>query len=147
MFGHAGSSFLLRLSLVAVSRDFSLLWCTVFLLRWLLSLWRSGSRYLGFSSCSTWAQQLWLVNSTSQAEKLWHAGLFASRRGIFLDQGFILCLLHCPVDSLPLSHQGNPVSLPPAPQNNSEFSYFPVPTGSPGIYFIHKLFISADSTD
>ena len=28
--------------------------------------------------------------------------------GIFLDQGLNLCLLHWPVDSLPLSHQGSP---------------------------------------
>ena len=29
------------------------------LLSWLLLLWRMGSRCTGFSSCSTWAQQLW----------------------------------------------------------------------------------------
>ena len=28
-------------------------------LSWLLLLWRMGSRCMGFSSCSTWAQQLW----------------------------------------------------------------------------------------
>ena len=32
-------------------------------------------------------------------------------RGIFLDQGLNLCLLHWQVDSLPLSHQGSPVHL------------------------------------
>jgi len=29
-------------------------------------------------------------------------------QGIFPTQGSNLCLLHCQVDSLPLSHQGNP---------------------------------------
>ena len=41
-----------RLSLVAVSRGYSSLWCTGFSLRWLL-LRSTGSRHVGFSSCST----------------------------------------------------------------------------------------------
>ena len=45
-----------RLSLVAASGGYSLLWCTGFSLRWLL-LWQSmGSRRAGFSSCGMWAQ-------------------------------------------------------------------------------------------
>ena len=44
------------LSLVAVSRGYSSLWCTGFSLWWLLLLWSMGSRHAGFSSCTTWAQ-------------------------------------------------------------------------------------------
>ena len=43
------------LSLVAVSRGYSLLWCTGFSLRWLLLLRSTGSRRAGVSSCGTWA--------------------------------------------------------------------------------------------
>ena len=45
-----------RLSLVVVSGGHSSLWCTGFLLWWLLLLRSMGSRRTGFSSCSTWAQ-------------------------------------------------------------------------------------------
>ena len=48
------------LSLVVVSGDYSLR-CSGFSLQWLLSLQNSGSRYTGFSSCSTWAQQVWHI--------------------------------------------------------------------------------------
>ena len=44
------------LSLVAASRGYSSLWCAGFSLRWLLLLWSTGSRHMGFSSCGTWAQ-------------------------------------------------------------------------------------------
>ena len=44
------------LSLVAVSRGYSLLRCAGFSLRWLLLLQSIGSRRASFSSCSTWAQ-------------------------------------------------------------------------------------------
>ena len=44
-----------RLSLVAASRGYSLLWCADFSVQWLL-LWSTGSRRLGFSSCNTQAQ-------------------------------------------------------------------------------------------
>ena len=65
-----------RLSLVVVSGAYSSLWCVGFSLRWLLLLWSTGSRRVGFRSCSTrasgvavrglsscgvWAQQLWLT--------------------------------------------------------------------------------------
>ena len=39
------------LSLVAVSRGDSLLWCVAFSLCWLLLLWSTGYRHMGFSSC------------------------------------------------------------------------------------------------
>ena len=48
--------FLPRLSLVAVSRHCSSLWCESFSLWWFLSLQSMGSRHLGFSSCSMQAQ-------------------------------------------------------------------------------------------
>ena len=45
-----------RLSLVALSRGYSLLRCVGFSLWWLLLLWSTGFRHAGFSSCGTWAQ-------------------------------------------------------------------------------------------
>ena len=42
-----------RLSLVAASGSYSWLWCVGFSLRWLLLLWSTGSRHVGFSSCGT----------------------------------------------------------------------------------------------
>ena len=45
-----------RLSLVAVSRGYSLLRCAGFSMWWLLLLWSTGSRCVGFSSCGAWAQ-------------------------------------------------------------------------------------------
>ena len=41
--------------------------------------WSMGSRRVGFSSCSMWAQQLWLAGSRAQAQQLWRTGLVASR--------------------------------------------------------------------
>ena len=42
------------LSLIAVSRGYSWLGYMAFSLRWLLLLWSTGSRCVGFSSCSSW---------------------------------------------------------------------------------------------
>ena len=60
------------LSLVVVSRGCSSLQCAGFSegfsLRWLLLLQSTGSRRTGFSSCGTWAQQLWLVSPRAQAQ-------------------------------------------------------------------------------
>ena len=69
IFGCVGSS-LLR-------TGFLQLRCVGFSLRWLLLLWSTGSRHMGFSSCGTWAQQLWLVGSRAQAQQLWRTGLVA----------------------------------------------------------------------
>ena len=44
------------LSLVAASGGYSALRCAGFSLRWLLLLWSTGSRHVGFSSCGAWAQ-------------------------------------------------------------------------------------------
>ena len=67
------------------------------LLTGFLQLWRAGAtlscveraspcggfsccgRRTGFSSCGTWAQQLWLVGSKAQAHQLWLTGLVAPR--------------------------------------------------------------------
>ena len=45
-----------RLSLAAASGGYSSLRCAGFSLQWLLSLWSTGSRRAGFSSCGTRAQ-------------------------------------------------------------------------------------------
>ena len=67
------------LSLVAGSGGYSSLQCTGFSLQWLPSLWSTGSRRAGFSSCGMWAQQLWLTGSRAQAQQLWRTGLAAPR--------------------------------------------------------------------
>ena len=78
IFGCVGSSLLhAGFSLVVASRGYSSLRCTGFSLRWLLWLPSTGSRRAGFSSCGTWAQQLWLAGSRAQAQQLWHMGLVA----------------------------------------------------------------------
>ena len=46
---------------VAVCGGYSLLRWVGFSSRWLLPLWSTGSRRMGFSSCGTRAQELWLV--------------------------------------------------------------------------------------
>ena len=60
--------------LVAVRGGHSSLQCAGFSMSWLLLLWSTGSRRAGFSSCGTWAQQLWLAVSRAQAQQLWHMG-------------------------------------------------------------------------
>ena len=70
----------LWLSLAAASGGYSSLQCTGFSLWWFLLLWSMGSRHVGFSSCGTWAQQLWLVDSRVQAQQLWCMGFVAPRR-------------------------------------------------------------------
>ena len=60
----------------------------------------------GFSSCSTWAQQLWLLGSRAWASVVVaHEHSFSDAYGIFLDQGSNLCALLWQADSYPLSHQ------------------------------------------
>ena len=58
-----------------VSGGYSSLHCMGFSLLWLLFVAEQGSRHVGFSSCGTWAQQLWLVVSRAQAQQLWCMGL------------------------------------------------------------------------
>ena len=54
-FGCVGSSLLLRLSQVAASGGYSLLWCSDFLLRLLLLFQGMVSRLVAFHSCGTQA--------------------------------------------------------------------------------------------
>ena len=56
IFGRIGSSLLHRLSPVVASGHYSLLRCAGFALQWLLLLRSTGSRCMGFSSCSMRAQ-------------------------------------------------------------------------------------------
>ena len=57
-----------ELSLVVASRGYSSLRYAGFSLQWLLLLWSTGSRCVGFSTCGTQAQQLWLTGSRAQAQ-------------------------------------------------------------------------------
>ena len=81
------------LSLVAASGGFSsFAWvshCSGF------SLWSTGSRHAGFSSCGSQPQQLWHMGSVVVACEL----SCSAACGIFLDQGSNLCPLHWQVDS------------------------------------------------
>ena len=56
---------------------FSSLRCAGFSLQWLLLLWSSGSRHVGFSSCGMQAQQSWLAGSRAQAQQFQCTGLVA----------------------------------------------------------------------
>ena len=66
-----------RVSVVATSGGYSSLWCVGFSLQWFHLLQNTGSRRTGFSSCGTWAHQLWLAGSRAQAQQLWRTGLVA----------------------------------------------------------------------
>ena len=86
------------LSLVAVrggyssSGGYSSLWCVGFSLRWLLLLWSTGSRHVGFRSCGTWA--------LSAGSVVVAHGLSCSAAcGIFLGQSLNPCPLHGQADS------------------------------------------------
>ena len=58
--------------------------------------------HTGFSSCGTWAQELWFPGSIAAAQ-----GLGCSMAcGIFPDQGSNLCLLHWQVDSFTTEPSG-----------------------------------------
>ena len=56
-----------RLSLVAARGGYSLLGCTGFSLRWLLLLWSTGSRHMGFSGCGTQALERRLSSCGARA--------------------------------------------------------------------------------
>ena len=99
------------LSLVEANRGYSSLWCTGFSLRWLLLLQSTGSRHVGFSSCGTWAQQLWLAGSRVKAQQLWRTGLVAPQHvgsSWTRDQTHVPCvgrwiLNHCATGEVPSS--------------------------------------------
>ena len=90
-----------RLSLVAVSRGDSSLWCVGFSLWWLLLLWSMDLRHVGSVVV---AQRLWSTGSVVVVQRL--SCLVDCR--IFPEHGLNPCLLHWQVDSEPLDHQGSP---------------------------------------
>ena len=65
----------------------------------------------GFSSLGTCAQH-YSSRALDTGSIVVERGLNCSKAcGIFPDQGWNLCLLHWQADSLPLSHQGNPIHV------------------------------------
>ena len=67
---------------------------------------------MNFSSCGTWALQLWLPGSGATGSVVAaHRLSFSEACGIFPDQGSNPGLLPRQADSLPLSHQGSPENL------------------------------------
>ena len=100
-FGHAASSLLCRLSLVAASRGYSLLWCSDFSLQGLLLLWSVGLGRACLSSCSSQALEHRLSSCHAWASLLrstWdHPG-----------SGIEPVSPALAVDSSPLSLQGSP---------------------------------------
>ena len=72
--------------------------CAGFSLRWPLLLQSTGSRSLGFSSCSTWALQLRLVGCRPLAQQLWRTGLLAPQyagSSQTRDQTSVPCIARC----------------------------------------------------
>ena len=65
------------LSPVAARGGYSSLQRMGFSLRWLFLLRNAGSRRAGFSSCGTWAQELWHVGSVVVAHGFSSCGLQA----------------------------------------------------------------------
>ena len=58
------------LSLVVASRDYSLLQCMGFSSRWLLLLWNTGSRRVGFSGCGSRALECRLSSCGARTQLL-----------------------------------------------------------------------------
>ena len=87
-------------SLVVVSRGYST--CGGFSSWGRLLLQSTGSRRMGFTSCSTWAQ---LPGSRVQAQKSWHTGLVAPQTADSVEiEQRLNCVSHLGMmDSLPLS--------------------------------------------
>ena len=85
-----------RLSLVALSGNYSSLQCKGFLLQWLLLVQSMGSRCTGFGRCSN-------AGSVVVARGL----MCSTARGIFLDQGSNPHPLHCQLNSYSLYHEGS----------------------------------------
>ena len=107
VFGHARCLLLLELSRVA-ARDWVGSGVTLWLSRSdsssrrLLLFQRTGSRVHGLSSFGSRLQSAGSAVSP-------HGFSCSAARGIFPDGGSNWYLLHWPVDSSPLSHQGSPV--------------------------------------
>ena len=88
------------LSLVVARRGYSSLRCTGFWLQWLLLFQSTGSRHAGFSSCSTWAQQLWHVGLVV----LRHVGSSQTRDGTCVPCTGRRILNHCATREVPTIH-------------------------------------------
>ena len=101
-FGCSGSVAACGLFLVRTSRGY-LLWCTGFLLWWLLS-WSSGSTHTAFSSCG-----LKSLGGLVGSVVVVHGLSCSAACRVFLDQGSNPCFLHGQADSYPLHHQGSPM--------------------------------------
>ena len=67
----------------------------------------SGSRGVGFSSCSVWGS--WALERRHSS--LVHRLICPAACGIFPDQGLNPCLLYWQADSSPLRHQQSPALL------------------------------------
>ena len=69
------------------------------------------SHHGGFSRCGARTLGTWVsVVAIPRLSSVTHGLSCSEAREIFPDQGRNSCLLHCQVDSLLLSHQGNPVN-------------------------------------
>ena len=102
-FGCARSSLLCKLfSSCIEQRLLSKLQCMGCSWQWLLFLLARG--HVGFSGCGTLVLEHRLSSCGARAQLLYGGG-------IFLDQGWNLCLLHWQVNSLPLTHQGSQLSI------------------------------------
>ena len=101
------------LSLVAVSRGCASLLCVGSSLRWLLSLWSTGSRHADFSSFSLWAQWLWPMRLAAPQ----HVASSRTR-----DQTHVPCIdrwivIYCPTREVQGGHSCHRVSaVLPGPQ-------------------------------
>ena len=93
---------------IAASRGYSLLWCAGFSLWWPLTLRSTGSRRVGFSSCSTWALVVAPRLQSTGAAVVAHGPSCSAACGILPDQGSNPCPLQWQADSQPLHHQGSP---------------------------------------
>ena len=94
-----------RLSRVVMSGSYSLLQCTDFSLRWLLLLLSTS-----FSSCGTWAQQLWHVGSAVVKHRL-SRSVTCEIFSVQIKDWTSVPWFNWQVNSSPLHHQGSPGSL------------------------------------
>ena len=88
-----------KLSLVAVSRSYSSLWCAGVSLRWLLLLQSMGSRHAGFSSCGAVSVVVACGLQSTGSVVVAHGFSCSAACGILPDQGLNPCPLHWQVDS------------------------------------------------
>ena len=84
----------------------------------------------------TWVLGLWSTGSVAGAHRL----SSSAACGVFLDQQSHLCLLHWQVGSLPLSHQGSPLSVPFSCLLSSSFSGWKTPCGDGPLELAFSMF-------